>query len=114
MRQAMNQANLYPPIFFIYPHLQDVIRVVLFNEKAPSEWDKISHYLTINKYIGNKEAREILKLGDSVKVSKYFNRWVKQGLLIKLVPRIGAKRNVKYRLPAADEGSYLFTKDKSK
>jgi len=72
MRQAMNQANLYPPIFFIYPHLQDVIRVVLFNEKAPSEWDKISHYLTINKYIGNKEAREILHLSDTIKVSRLF------------------------------------------
>ncbi len=95
--------------------MQDAIRVVLFNEKAPTEWDKISHYLTTkNKYIGNKEARDVLKMGDSVKVSKYFNRWVKQGLLIKLVPRTGAKRNVKYRLPAADERSYLFTTDKSK
>jgi len=114
MRQAMNQANLYPPIFFTYPHLQDAIRVVLFNEKAPNEWDKVSHYLTKNKYIGNKEAREILKIVDSVKVSKYFNRWVKQGSLIKLVPRTGAKRNVKYRLPTSDEKSYLFTTDKSK
>ncbi|MEW6739866.1 MAG: RNA-binding domain-containing protein [Nitrospirota bacterium] len=114
MRQAMNQANLYPPIFFTYPHLQDAIRVVLFNEKAPTEWDKVSHYLKANKYIGNKEARQILHLDDSVKVSKIFNRWVKQGVLTKIVPRTGAKRSVRYRLPSADEKGYLFATDKSK
>ncbi len=113
MRQAMNQANLYPPIFFTYPHLHDAIRVVLSNEKAPSEWDKIAHYLTINKYIGNKEAREILHLSDTIKVSRLFNRWVKQGVLTKIEPRAGAKRNVRYRLPSSDE-RILFALDKSK
>jgi ATP-dependent DNA helicase RecG len=74
MRQTMSAAALYPPIFFTYPHLQDAVRVVLLNEQAPSEWDKVSHYLNAHKYIGNKEAREILHLGDTVKVSKLFNR----------------------------------------
>src|SRR3990172_8079341 len=74
MRQTMSAAALYPPIFFTYPNLQDAVRVVLLNEQAPSEWDKVSHYLNANKYIGNKEAREILHLGDPVKVSKLFNR----------------------------------------
>ena len=113
MRQAMNLANLYPPIFFTYPDLQGAIRVVLFNEKAPTEWDKISHYLTTNKYIGNKEAREILHLSDTIKVSRLFNRWVKQGVLTKIEPRTGAKRNVRYRLPSSDEKT-LFALDKSK
>lgn len=114
MRQAMTQANLYPPIFLTYPHLQDAIRVVLFNEKAPTEWDKISHYLTTkNKYIGNKEAREILHLDDTIKVSRLFNRWVKQGVLTKIEPRTGAKRSVRYRLPNSDEKT-LFAWDKSK
>lgn len=113
MRQTMRQASLYPPIFFTYPHLQDAVRVVLFNEKAPSEWDKVFHYLNKNKYIGNKEAREILHLSDTVKVSRFFNRWVKQGLLTKIVPRTGAKRNVRYRLPGSDEKSlFAFDKDK--
>lgn len=112
MRQAMNRANLYPPIFFTYPHLQDTIRVVLFNEKASTEWDKVSHYLTINKYIGNKEAREVLHLSDTIKVSRLFNRWVKQGLLTKIEPRVGAKRSVRYRL-SSDEKT-LFALDKSK
>ena len=108
MRQTMSQANLYPPIFLTYPHLQDAVRVVLLNEKAPTEWDKISHYLNTNKYIGNKEAREILHLGDTVKVSRLLNRWVKQGVLTKIVPRTGSKKNVRYRLPTADEKLYLL------
>ena len=108
MRQTMSEANLYPPIFFTYPHLQDAVRVVLLNEKAASEWDKVSHFLNMNKYIGNKEAREILHLGDTVKVSRLFNRWVKQGLLTKIVPRTGSKKSVRYRLPTADEKLYLL------
>lgn len=108
MRQTMSEAALYPPIFLTYPFLQDAVRVVLLNEKAPSEWDKVSHYLNTNKYIGNKEAREILHLGDTVKVSRLFNRWVKQGLLTKIVPRTGSKKSVRYRLPTADEKLYLL------
>ncbi len=108
MRQTMSEAALYPPIFFTYPYLQDAVRVVLLNEKAPSEWDKVSHYLNANRYIGNKEAREILHLVDTVKVSRLFNRWVKQGLLTKIVPRTGSKKSVRYRLPAADEKLYLL------
>lgn len=108
MRQTMSEANLYPPIFYTYPYLQDAVRVVLWNEKAPTEWDKVSHYLNANKYIGNKEAREILHLGDTVKVSRLLNRWVKQGVLTKITPRTGSKKNVRYRLPSADEKLYLL------
>jgi ATP-dependent DNA helicase RecG len=113
MRKTMRTANLYPPIFWTYPHLQDSVRVILWNETAPSEWDKILAYLIKNKYITNTEARDILRTENTVKVSKRFNRWVKQGLLTKITPRTGAKRNVRYRLPNADEKT-LFTNDKSK
>jgi len=113
MRQTMYTANLYPPIFWTYPNLQDAVRVILLNEKAPSEWDKVSGYLMKNKYIVNSEARKILYTENTVKVSKFFHRWVKQGLLTKIIPRTGAKRNVRYRLPATDE-KMLFTQDKSK
>lgn len=113
MRQTMETANLYPPIFLTYPYLQDAVRVVLLNEKAPGEWDKITHFLNKHKYITNQEARQILHVGDSVKVSKMFHKWVKQGLLTKIEPKTGAKRNVKYRIPAADERG-LFTLDKGK
>ena len=113
MRQTMKMANLYPPIFWTYPHLQDRVKVILLNEKAPNEWDKVSAFLTQNKYITNTQAREILNTEDTVKVSKRFNRWTRQGLLTKITPRTGAKRNVRYRLPMSDEKT-LFTKDKSK
>lgn len=113
MRYTMKTANLYPPIFWTYPNLQDAVRVILLNEKAPNEWDKVSDYLIKNKYITNTEARGILLTDDTVKVSKRFNRWVRRGLLTKITPRTGAKRNVRYRLPTADEKT-LFTNDKSK
>jgi len=113
MRQTMKAANLYPPIFWTYPHLQDAVRVVLFNEIATTEWDKICDYLRRNKYIANAEARKVLQYHDPTKVSKLFHRWVKQGLLTRIVPRTGAKRNVRYRLPTVDEKS-LFTQDKGK
>ncbi len=112
MRAVMRGANLFPPIFYTYPFLQDAIRVVLFNETAPNEWDKISDYLNKNKYISNKEARTILSK-DLSTVSKLFGKWVKQGVLTKITPRTGAKRNVKYRLPSTDERT-LLASDKGK
>ena len=113
MRQAMKSDNLYPPIFFTYPRLQDAVRVILLNEKAPGDWDKISDYLIRQKYITNTQARDILHTENVVGMSKKFNKWVKQGLLTKITPRTGAKRNVRYRLPMADEKT-LFTNDGSK
>ena len=113
MRQTMTAANLYPPIFLTYPILQDSLKVVLFNEKAPTEWDKVSHYLNQNKYINNSAARKILNMTDTSAVSRLLSRWTRQGLLTKIVPRKGAKKNIVYRLPATDEKN-LFAQDKSK
>lgn len=113
MRQLMRKENLYPPIFITYPFLQDSIKVVLFNEKAPGEWDKISAYLGKNKYIANKEARDILYIQDTAKVSRMLNLWTKKGLLTKIIPQSGSKRNVKYRLPSQDE-KILFAPEQNK
>lgn len=113
MRATMQSANLYPPIFWTYPRLQDGVRVILFNEQTSTEWDKISDYLSKNKYITNAEARHLLHTEDTVKMSKRFNIWVRRGLLTKITPRTGAKRNVKYRLPMADERT-LITNEQSK
>lgn len=113
MRQTMTEASLYPPIFFTYPFLQDSVRVVFFNEKAPSEWDKISHYLNQNKYINNRTTRDILNMHDTSIVSRMLARWTKQGLLTKISPREGAKRSVIYRLPTTDDKN-LFAEDKVK
>lgn len=113
MRQTMSDAQLYPPIFFTHPHLQDALRVVFLNEKSPSEWDKISHYLNQNKYINNQTARKILRIQDTSVVSRMLSKWTKQGLLTKIVPREGAKRSTMYRLPASDEKS-LFAPEQNK
>lgn len=113
MRQTMKQANLYPPLFRTYPLLQASVRVVLLNQKAPNEWDKVSKFLQDYKFISNKEARKILGIDDTVKMSKLFQRWVKQGLLIVNAPSSGGKRNIRYRLPASDE-STLFTRSEGK
>ncbi len=113
MRQTMTAASLYPPIFLTYPFLQDSLKVVLFNEHAPTEWEKVSHYLNNNKYINNHTARELLGIQDTSVVSRLLTGWTKQGLLTKIVPREGAKKNVVYRLPSTDEKT-LFATDKNK
>lgn len=113
MRQVMKTANMYPPIFITYPTKQDSVMVILLNEQSSTEWDKISAYLFDHKYVSNKEARKMLGTDNPIKVSKLFNKWVRQGLLTKIVPRTGAKRNTTYRLPTNDEKS-LFTNSKGK
>lgn len=111
MRKVMKDNNLYPPIFFTYPFLQDAVRIILLNTTAPSEWDKISDYLNKNKYISNTEARNVLNIQDTVKVSKLFNRWCKKGLLYKVIPHSGSKRTIKYRLPNTDERTLITSTD---
>lgn len=113
MRSVMHDANLYPPLFTGYPIISDGLRVILYNEKAPGEWDKVSHYLAKNPVINNSIAKDLLGIKDTVKISKWFNKWVKKGLLFKIVPNSGAKRNVQYRLLTAQEKN-LFTNTLSK
>jgi predicted HTH transcriptional regulator len=103
MRSEMNTQNLYPPIFFTYPHLQDAIRVVLLNELRQTEWDKVSDYLKENKYISNEIARSITGVEQRDAMSKLLNKWCSQGLLIKIVPSSGYVRGTKYRLPVSSE-----------
>jgi ATP-dependent DNA helicase RecG len=107
MRFEMYEKNLYPPVFFTYPHLQDSVRVVLINTIRATEWDKVSHYLTKEeKYVTNEKVRRIVGNPDTSKVSRLLKKWVEQGLLIKI--DTGAKKTVKYRLPADDERDDIF------
>lgn len=99
MRSELKAQNLYPPIFWTYPHLQDSIRVILLNEKAPSEWEKINFYLSQNKYITNAEARKITGITQRDKMAKVLKKWVKQGLLVQIVPPSGYVKETKYKLP---------------
>ncbi len=99
MRSEMKSNNLYPPIFYTYPNLQDSVRVTLLNEKKASEWEKVSAYLEKNKYITNEEARDSTGIVQRDKMSRLLKIWVKQGLLTKIVPKGGYVKATKYRLP---------------
>ena len=103
MRSEMNTQNLYPPIFWTYPNLQDAVRVVLLNEKVATEWEKVSFYLEKNKYINNEIARKITDIVQIYKMSKLLEKWTRQGLLVKMTPPTGYVRGIKYRLPDLTE-----------
>ncbi len=90
------------------------IEVRIFEDRIEIESPGLFPFnITPSNIGGNKEAREILHLDDTIKVSRLFNRRVKQGVLTKIEPRTGAKRSVWYRLPNSDEKT-LFAWDKSK
>lgn len=76
MRSEMEKESLYPPIFFSYPILSDSVRVVLFNEKIATEWEKVEAYLKENTFITNEEARDITHIKDRAKMSRFLKQWV--------------------------------------
>lgn len=107
MRAEMERQNLYPPVFFTYPHLQDSLRVVLFNTIRATEWDKVAYYLTHKeKYVSNVTVRKIIGNPDASKVSRILKKWVGQGLLAKI--EAGSKKTMKYRLSMDKEQPSLF------
>lgn len=103
MRSEMKAQNLYPPIFFTYPLLQDSVRVVLINEKVATEWEKVNYYLEKNKYITNEEARNLTRVEQRDKMTKILKNWVEKGLLVQIVPQTGYVKGTKYRLPNDSE-----------
>ncbi len=109
MRTEMEREDLYPPVFFTYPYLQDSVQVILFNTIKVTGWDKVSSYLSNQeKYITNETVRKIIDNPDTSKVSRLLRKWVKQGLLIKI--ETGSKKTVKYRLHVDKGQEYLFAK----
>lgn len=103
MRKGMNAQNLYPPIFLTYPLYQDSVKVVLLNEHRPTEWEKISVYLSEKKYITNEEAREITGVVHRDKMARILKNWVNQGLLIQIIPPSGFVKGTKYKLSDSSE-----------
>lgn len=103
MRFEMNARQLYPPIFFTYPYLKDAVRVVLLNEKAPNEWEKLRKYLQDHPHATNEEARRVSGVVQLHTMSRLLKKWVKQGLLVKLVPKTGYLKGTKYKLPESQE-----------
>lgn len=99
MRHEMFTNNLYPPIFWTYPNLQDAVRVVLLNEMRATEWEKISDFLERNKYINNEQARAVTGIRHRDKMTQLFKKWVNQGSIIQIKPSSGYLKGTKYRLP---------------
>ena len=103
MRSEMKSQNLYPPIFWTYPKMQDTVRVILLNEEVINEWGKVSYYLGKNKYITNEEARKITGIIQRDKMTKILKGWVNHGLLIQIKPKSGYVKGTQYRLPGTAE-----------
>ncbi len=103
MRSGMKAQNLYPPIFWTYPNLQDALRVVLLNEKVATEWEKVNFYLEENKYITNEKARKVTGIVQRDKMTQILKNWAKHGLLIQIIPPSGYVKGTKYRLPGTTE-----------
>ena len=98
MQQQMYSHNLFPPIYLTYPIFIDSVMVALFNENRPSEWEKIKDYLSENKYIVNREARDVTGIVQVTKMSQLLNKWTRQGLLTKVMAKNGNKKDTRYKL----------------
>lgn len=103
MRNEMHKQNLFPPIFFTYPSLEDSVDVILFNEERPNEWEKVYEYLKTNKYINNKQARDITGIVQIDKMSRLFKKWIKQDLIVRIPSDAKVKKGVKYKLSNQDD-----------
>lgn len=100
MRSEMREKNLFPPLFITYPTLDDSVKVILWNEELPSEWEKVNQYLEKNKFINNEKARNITGIRQRDIMSKKLKKWTEQGLLEKIDNP--APRYIKYKLPTKD------------
>lgn len=107
MRSEMIKQNLYPPIYWTYPILQDSVRVILWNESQPSDWDKIKEYFKNERFITNKIARDITWTIQVNKMSEKLRKWTEKWLLIKIPEDCNIKKSVKYKL-TSDIDSWTF------
>jgi len=103
MRNEMASNGLFPPVYITYPMLEDSVNVVLLNEHRSDEWEKVKGYLLANRYIANVKAREITGVEQRDKMSRLLNKWVRQGLLLRIQPKDGGVKGTKYKLSNAQE-----------
>ena len=103
MRNEMLGSGLFPPIYITYPEHLDSVEVTLLNEHRPDEWEKVRAYLQANRYIANEKAREITGVEQRDKMSRLLNKWVRQGLLIRIQPKAGGAKGTKYKLANTEE-----------
>ena len=82
MFQTMRGVGLYPPLFFVSSHgPTGNVLVILLNEKMPSIWEQVSHWLDTKGSITNQQLRQIAGW-DTLKASRVLRKWVAQGLLV--------------------------------
>lgn len=98
MRQVMEKATLYPPVYASEPRGREAIQVTLRNEARPTIWKEVEQWLEKNGTIGNAEVRRLLRSEDPLKASKQLREWVKAGLLEIDNPEAG-KSVRRYRRP---------------
>lgn len=103
IQNEMATNNLYPPVYWTYPYYDDSVEIGLFNERRPTEWDKVKEYLLQHKYINNKTARTITGVEQIHTMSRFLGRWTEAGLLIKIQPNNGSTKLIKYKLANAEE-----------
>jgi hypothetical protein len=61
-----------------YPSLKDSVKVVLFNEKIATEWERVESFLKENIFITNEEAREVTHISQRDKMSRLLKQWVEK------------------------------------
>jgi ATP-dependent DNA helicase RecG len=103
IQSEMISSNLYPAAYWTYPMYEDAVEVGLFNEIRATEWDKVREYLIASKYIDNKTARQVTGVVQVHNMSRLFTKWINAGLLIKIQPKSGSTKFVKYKLANADD-----------
>ncbi|MDE0243271.1 MAG: hypothetical protein OYG31_00975 [Candidatus Kaiserbacteria bacterium] len=98
MRSEMKKKNLYMPSFVTHPDIENSVKLILSNEEAPSEWERVKEYLEKKDYIKNETAREITGITQRNEMSSMLKEWHKKGLLRKIT-RGKSKRYTYYVLP---------------
>ncbi len=109
MFNSMEQAHLYPPVYFTEPDVpREAVVVHLLNAERASIWDQVAAHLERHGTIGNAEVRRILRTDDPVKASRLLSSWLAQSLLVIANPE-AAKQHRRYRRPGAVAQAELFS-----
>ncbi len=78
--------------------MDDLVKLILLNEKQPDAWEKVKHHLTSHNHITNSEARKITGIVQTHTMSRLFKQWLDQSLLSK-TEQESSKKHTKYKLP---------------
>jgi ATP-dependent DNA helicase RecG len=108
MRQTMEAAELYPPLYSVDPVKERVV-VQLSNEERPGIWTQVEAHLDEHGDIGNAEVRALLRTDDPVRASRLLKSWLQLGLLMVANPD-AAKQFRRYRRPESLPEETLFSR----